>query len=130
MHWFSYCTLNLGATKDYFKCAADQSYYRPQRSWGKVMFSQACVILFTGGLSVSVHAGIPHPPKQTPPPCRACWEIRSTRGRYASYWNTILYLFVFICNLRYILELFEGRIIVSRSFQSHLDPVSPRDLMT
>ena len=23
--------------------------YRPQRSWGKVMFSQACVILFTGG---------------------------------------------------------------------------------
>ena len=25
--------------------------YRPQRSWGKVMFSQACVILFTGGLA-------------------------------------------------------------------------------
>ena len=23
--------------------------YHPQRSWGKVMFSQACVILFTGG---------------------------------------------------------------------------------
>ena len=23
-------------------------FYRPQRSWGKVMFSQACVILFTG----------------------------------------------------------------------------------
>ena len=23
--------------------------YRPQRNWGKVMFSQACVILFTGG---------------------------------------------------------------------------------
>ena len=34
--------------------------YRPQRSWGKVMFSQACVILFTGGLSASVHARI-HP---------------------------------------------------------------------
>ena len=48
-----------------------------------------------------------HPPKQTPPPRsrpdipsgnrhpppfhrRACWEIRSTRGRYASYWNAIL----------------------------------------
>ena len=26
------------------------TYYRPQRSWGKVMFSQACVILFTGGV--------------------------------------------------------------------------------
>ena len=33
----------------------------------------------------------PPPPEQTPPPrCRACWEIRSTRGRYASYWNAIL----------------------------------------
>ena len=31
------------------------------------MFSQACVILFTGG-SASVHAGIPHPLEQTPPP--------------------------------------------------------------
>ena len=28
----------------------------------------------------------------TPPQCRACWEIRSTRGRYASYWNAILFL--------------------------------------
>ena len=32
------------------------------------MFSQACVILFTGGVSASVHAGIQHPPlEQTPP---------------------------------------------------------------
>ena len=50
----------------------------------------------------------PHPPsrhpleqtppqEQTPPGTdtprhRACWEIRSTRGRYASYWNAILLL--------------------------------------
>ena len=27
----------------------------------------------------------------SPPPHRACWEIRSTRGRYASYWNAILF---------------------------------------
>ena len=26
-----------------------------------------------------------------PPPSRAYWEIRSTSGRYASYWNAILY---------------------------------------
>ena len=26
-----------------------------------------------------------------PPRCRACLEIRSTRGRYASYWNAILF---------------------------------------
>ena len=40
-----------------------------------------------------------HPPEQTPPtlpgpgtaPRRACWEIRSTRGRSASYWNAILF---------------------------------------
>ena len=46
----------------------DIYYYRLQRSWGKVMFSQACVILFTGGGgSTSVHAGIPLPWEQTPP---------------------------------------------------------------
>ena len=28
----------------------------------------------------------------TTPQRRACWEIRSTRGRYASYWNGILSL--------------------------------------
>ena len=32
-----------------------------------------------------------HPPEQTPPQGRACWEIRSTRGRYASYWNAVLF---------------------------------------
>ena len=26
------------------------TYYRPQRSWGKVIFSQASVILLTGGV--------------------------------------------------------------------------------
>ena len=30
------------------------------------------------------------PPEQTPPWHRACWEIQSTRGQYASYWNAIL----------------------------------------
>ena len=48
--------------------------YHPQRSWGKVMFSQACVILFTGG-GVCLSAwwdttppapGSRHPPEQTP----------------------------------------------------------------
>ena len=44
-------------------------FYRPQRSWVKVMFLQVCVILFTGGVSASVHAGIhPLPLEQTPPP--------------------------------------------------------------
>ena len=42
--------------------------------------------------------GTMHPPQDHAPPpqdhaplqCRACWEIQSTRGRYASYWNAIL----------------------------------------
>ena len=114
-------------------------YYRPQRSWGKVMFLQPSVILLTGG-SASVHAGIPPPwdqaptpPEETPleetprrrpprrrpsqrrpprgdppggdplggdtPQYRACWEIWSTRGQYASYWNAIL--LVFSCCLKW-----------------------------
>ena len=48
-------------------------HYRLQRSWGKVMFLHVSVILFTGGSSASVHAGIYIPPgadplEQTPPP--------------------------------------------------------------
>ena len=43
-----------------------RSHYRPQRSWGKVMFLQASVILLTGGVSASVHAGI-HPPRADTP---------------------------------------------------------------
>ena len=55
-------------------CQRIGCFYRLQRSWAKVMFLQASVILSTGGGSASVHAGIPHPPgsdtpqEQTPPP--------------------------------------------------------------
>ena len=72
-------------------------YYRPQRSWAKVMFLQASVILSTGGCLPQCMLGY-HPPEQTPPRSRLppqrrpCWEIRSTRGRYASYWNAILFV--------------------------------------
>ena len=42
-------------------------------------------------------AGTPrsrHPPGRRHPPLRsACWEIRSTSERYASYWNAILFVF-------------------------------------
>ena len=33
-------------------------------------------------------------PQKQAPPSRACWEIQSTSGRYASYWNAILFLHV------------------------------------
>ena len=32
----------------------------------------------------------PKPPRSRHSPHRACWEIRSMRGQYASYWNAIL----------------------------------------
>ena len=37
-------------------------FYRPQQSWGKVMFLQVCVILFTGGVPDQV------PPRPGTPP--------------------------------------------------------------
>ena len=41
------------------------NYYRPQQSWAKVIFSQACVC--PQGGSASVHAGI-YPPRTRPTP--------------------------------------------------------------
>ena len=42
-------------------------------------------------------AGTPPGTRYTPqagtPPSSACWEIRATSGRYASYWNAFLYIF-------------------------------------
>ena len=92
-------------------CFTKGHFYRPQQSWGKVMFVHVSVILFTGGCLPQCMLGYTHPlgrhlpwvgppgrhapiPGQTPPgqtpPHSACW-IRSTSGRYASYWNAILF---------------------------------------
>ena len=87
--------------------------YRPQRSWAKVMFLQASVILSTGG-GVCLSAcwdttppppgTRPDPPRpgppppsrppqeQTPtptPPREADASIRSMSGQYASYWKYV-----------------------------------------
>ena len=55
----------------FMKTIARETFYRLQRSWGKVMFLQVSVILLTGGVR-SVHAGI-HPsgadtPRSRQPP--------------------------------------------------------------
>ena len=115
-----HCTQHYLSQEDEKVC---NYYYRPQRSWAKVIFSQACVknSVHRGRVSASVHAGMhqPPPPQQTPyPPSRTrpppprsrhpLWEqtptrsrppqeadcsIRSTSGRYASYWNAFLFSF-------------------------------------
>ena len=38
-----------------------------------------------------VHPLAGTPPWQVHPSSSACWEIRATSGRYASYWNAFLY---------------------------------------
>ena len=48
-------------------------FYRPQRSWSKVIFSEACVknSVHRGGGSATLHAGMHPPPRdqrQAPPP--------------------------------------------------------------
>ena len=45
-----------------------QLHYRPQTKFVKVMFSHLSVILFTQGVSASVHAGIQPPGADTPSP--------------------------------------------------------------
>ena len=45
----------------------DTHYYRPQTKFAKVIFLHLSVILFTVGVSASVHAGIHTPRQQTPP---------------------------------------------------------------
>ena len=103
--------------------------YRPQRSWAKVIFSQACVknSVHGGGVCLSACWDIQTPPpqtrqtppnqadpprpgrhpqtRQTPPrpgrpPQEADSRTRSTSGRYASYWNAFLFLAYFCTNTK------------------------------
>ena len=78
--------------------------YRPQRSYGKVMFSQASVILFTGGGLFGRH-----PPDRYPPP-RADGYCS---GRYASYWNAFLFSKSFAENCMKMKEIGQGCLVPS-----------------
>ena len=79
--------------------ACVKHYYRPQRSWGKVMFLQVCVILFTGGEYLTRYTlldqvpprtryipprpGTPPPGQGTPPgPGTPPWTMYNPRTRY------------------------------------------------
>ena len=84
--------------------AGNSVYYCPQHSCGKVMFSQVSVILFIGGVSASVHAGIHTPlgrytPRQVHLPLgRYPFTPHDSHysGWYTSYWNVFLFVIVFI----------------------------------
>ena len=80
----------------------------PATNLGKgYIFTSICDSVHGGG-SAPVHAGIPSPQtrqapphpdqagipprtRKAPPRSRAYWEIRSTSGRCASYWNAIFF---------------------------------------
>ena len=85
--------------------------------WGKVIFSQASVILFTGGgdmcgtqaCPLGTHATRHAPPRYVPPgmhspghapprhtPPQGYYKMRSMSGQYASYWNAFLLATMFI----------------------------------
>ena len=59
-------------------CYAITLYYRPR----KAIFSQASVILSTGGVSAPVHAGIHTPESDSPPPPRQAPRGRHPPGRH------------------------------------------------
>ena len=148
--------LRLNKRYCYWRFLVFQSNYRPERSWAKVIFSEACVknsVHGGGGVCLSACWDTPpweqtppqehmpprsrhppwsrnppgadtppgaytpwsrhphppgsrppradtHTPEQTPPPGADC-SIRSTSGRYASYWNAFLLdEFKWSCSLR------------------------------
>ena len=88
-----------------FNRAEGDSYYLPLRSWGKVIFSAACVKNSVhGGEGVCPLACWDTPPRtrdrpppgSRPPQRSACWEMQATSGRYAPYWNAYLIQWVTI----------------------------------
>ena len=104
---FSFLFYRIFCTVVYRK----RNIYRPQRSWAKVIFSQVSVCP-QGGVYLSACWDIP-PQEQTPPlgpdppgpdppwdqtppgadtPRKTDFSIRSTSGRYASYWNALLFI--------------------------------------
>ena len=80
------------------------SFYRPQHSYGKVMFSQASVIRFSGEGVWQTHTPGQKPPWADPAAqCMlgyislpsTCWDTcppgGHCSGRYASYWKAFLF---------------------------------------
>ena len=72
--------------------------YRPQRCWGKVIFSEACVknSVHRGRVCLSAYWDSRPPGTVTPPweqinPAKCMLGDTATSERYASYWNAILF---------------------------------------
>ena len=122
-------------------------FYRPQTKFAKVMFLTCLsVILFTRGwvcLSTcwdayppGPEAGTPPGPEASPPPSgpeadppqsSVCWEIRATRGRYASYWNAYLFFFkiwrISVLFVGPLIPLLGLLVMCALGFKARVDPL-------
>ena len=70
-------SFTAGNKIQFYLCQNPNRYYRPQRSWGKVIFSKACVILFTGE-GVHGPGGVPGP---------GGFLVRGVPGPGGSWWT-------------------------------------------
>ena len=85
-----------------FTLTANPIFTARKRSLGQGnIFTLVCHSVHRGGGLPQCMLGYQNPPPRSRPPpgpgtppsgSRACWEIRSTSGRYASYWNAILFV--------------------------------------
>ena len=125
---------------------ARANFYRPQRSCGQGnIFTPVCHSVHRGGVCLSacwdatprsrhhppglctLPSRLRTPPRTTyppglrTPPRAADSSIRSTSGRYASYWNAFLFSLIFVaaqCILRWILYQKQCRFYVRIRFHS------------
>ena len=76
------------------------AYYRPQRSWGKVMFLHLSVILSTGGSATHTPPLGRHLPGQNPPPSKQPpWADAPLRNAYWDAVNKRAVRILLECNL-------------------------------
>ena len=60
------------------------------------------------------------PPRPGTPPSSACWEIRATSGRYASYWNAFLLYNIFDKRLANISSMMVCSMYGKRAKSNHV----------
>ena len=69
-----------------------KKHYRPQRSWGKAVFTHVCNSVNGGEGACVVARGHAWLLGGGGGACVGYDEIRLMSGRYASYWNAFLYI--------------------------------------
>ena len=84
-------------------CQVGSKFYRPQHSYGKVIFSSVCHSVHGGGGQTPSPGQTPLLRRQTPPMADRHPPPADgyCSGRYASYWNAFLYIFLRLTSRRF-----------------------------